>query len=261
MNFKNLLVEAKDGVVYVRLNRPDVRNAFNPEMIEELTLVPENLPQGTRAVVLSGEGSVFSAGGDLNWMRTSLDLSQEQNLEDATRLAYMLFALDRIHVPLIGRIHGAAMGGGVGLVSVCDYAIASQDTMFSFSEAKLGIVPACIAPFVIRKIGMGHARALFTTAERFNARKAYDIGLVHHVTDTEAQLSDAVGGVLKNVLECGPNAVKIAKNLIFDLRTINDDHDQLKEVAALLSEVRVSEEGQEGLRAFLEKRKAGWTKK
>lgn len=259
MNYDCLRVELTDDVLFCRLNRPDVRNAFNPRMIEELTSIPTNLPENTRAVVLSGEGPVFSAGGDLNWMRSSLDLTREQNFEDAMRLAEMLLALDRMPVPLIGRIQGAAMGGGVGLVSVCDYAVASRETTFSFSEARLGIIPACIAPFVIRKIGLGHARSLFVTAERFDAQKAFSIGLIHSVVDSEAELSSAVAAVVKNVRECGPSAVRIAKNLILQLHA-EPHQEQLEMVASLLADVRVSEEGQEGLRAFLEKRKPNWAR-
>lgn len=259
MKYEMLLVESKDSVLYCRLNRPEVRNAFHPRMIRELTSIPQHLPEGTRAVVLSGEGPVFSAGGDLNWMRKSLELTREQNLQDTIRLANMLFVLDRMSVPLIGRIHGAAMGGGLGLVAVCDYAIATQDTLFSFSEVKLGIIPACIAPFVIRKIGPGHSRALFTTAERFNGKKAYEIGLIHRVVENPQQLSHAVSDILKSIRECGPKAVRTAKNVIFDLLTMTDYQLQLKVAAELLAAIRISEEGQEGLRAFLEKRKPNWS--
>src|SRR5262249_1625884 len=181
--YQTIEVLTDQDVLRVNLNRPDVRNAFNPEMIGELARVAASLTPAIRAVVMSGNGSVFSAGGDVQWMRQSLQLSQHQNSEDALRLARMFVALDRTPAPLVGMIHGAALGGGVGLVAVCDYAIASQETQFGFTEARLGILPATIAPFVVRKIGPGHARSLFTTAERFSAQKAYEIGLIHKIVD------------------------------------------------------------------------------
>jgi methylglutaconyl-CoA hydratase len=260
MNYETLIVEVKDSVLWCRLNRPDVRNAFNPKMIEELTSIAGLITSDVRTVVLSGEGNVFSAGGDLNWMRQSLNLTREENLQDAKNLASMLLSLDRLPVPLVGMIHGAAMGGGIGLVSVCDYAIASTETIFSFSEVRLGIIPACIAPFVIRKIGPGHTRAMFTTAERFDANKAYDIGLVHQVASTRDELQQITNKKLEEIKECSPNALRIAKKIIFDLLEPADSK-QLNFVAEVLAGVRVSEEGQEGLRAFLEKRKPEWTKR
>jgi methylglutaconyl-CoA hydratase len=258
MTFQTISVEIKDSVLWCRLNRPELRNAFNPEMIAELATLSELISEEVRAVVLSGEGNVFSAGGDLNWMRQSLNLSREENIDDAMKLANMLLALDRLHVPLVGMIHGAAMGGGIGLVSVCDYAIASTDTIFSFSEVKLGIIPACIAPFVLRKIGPGHARALFTTAERFHADKAYDIGLIHQIASNRDELLQLIEKKVQEIKECGPNALRIAKKIIFDLLN-PDDSQQLKFVAEVLAGVRTSEEGQEGLMSFLEKRKPNWS--
>ena len=249
-----LSVETIGPALWVRLNRPAVRNAFNPEMIAELASVPQMLTPDVRAVVLCGEGPVFSAGADLNWMQESLNYSREQNLEDARKLAHMLLALDRLPVPLVGMIHGAAMGGGVGLVSVCDYAIAHSETLFSFSEVKLGIVPACIAPFVLRKIGPGYARSLFTTAERFNATRAYEIGLIHQVASTSEALRELTEKKIQEIASCGPGAIRHAKQLIFNLLA-QPDEQQLEMMAQLLADVRVSPEGQEGLSAFLAKRK------
>lgn len=254
-----LSVETQGKFLWAKLNRPDVRNAFNPQMIAELAALPQQLTPEIRAVVLHGEGTVFSAGGDLNWMRQSLDLDQAQNFEDAMNLARMLVALDRMPVPLVGMIHGAAMGGGVGLVSVCDYVVAHVETQFSFSEARLGIIPACIAPFVLRKIGPGHARALFITAERFSAQKAYDIGLVHQIAQTPEELRSFTETRLQDIAACGPQAARMAKQTIFDLLAQPDDQ-QLILMAERLASIRVSEEGQEGLRAFLEKRPPKWKK-
>ena len=258
MKYETIAIETKDALLWCRLNRPEVRNAFNPKMIEELTLFAQNIPDGARAVVLHGEGPAFCAGGDLRWMQQSLELNKEQNLQDATKLAKMYFTLDRLAVPLVGMIHGVAMGGGVGLVCVCDYVVAAEDTLFSFSEVRLGILPACIAPFVIRKIGAGHARALFTTAERFHARKAFEIGMVHQLAGNLEEAQQLTEKKLQEIAQCGPHAIRLAKQLIFDLTFTESDEEQLKLVAELLASVRVSQEGQEGLRAFLEKRKPDW---
>jgi methylglutaconyl-CoA hydratase len=258
MKHETLHIELRNSALWIQLNRPDVRNAFNPRMIEELTSIPELINKDVRAVILSGAGKVFCAGADLNWMKQSLDLNRDQNLEDAQRLADMLLALDRLPVPMVGMIHGSALGGGVGLVSVCDYAVAVSETQFSFSEVRLGIVPACIAPFVIRKIGAGHARALFTTAERFDAKKAYDIGLIHAVVSNTDELMQFTSKKVDEIKECSPNALRTAKKLIFDLVATND-RDQLQMAAEVLAGVRVSEEGQEGVRAFLEKRHPSWS--
>jgi methylglutaconyl-CoA hydratase len=257
---KTISVEERGQFTWCRLNRPEVRNAFNAEMIAELTTFAKNLPSGTRAVVLYGEGSVFCAGGDLRWMQQSLELDREQNREDAKRLAEMYFALDRLPVPLIGLVHGAAFGGGAGLVCICDYVIAAEGTQFSFSEVRLGIVPACISPFVLRKIGPGYARALFTTAEKFDTDKAYDIGMVHQIVADFAEAQRTVERKLLQIAECGPDAIRHAKNLLFQLLFAADDQQQLEQAADLLATVRVSEEGQEGLRAFLEKRKPNWNR-
>ncbi len=260
MAYNTLIVEQKGQFTWCRLNRPEVRNAFNAEMIAELTSFAKNLPSGSRAIVLHGEGTVFCAGGDLRWMQQSLDLYREQNLEDAKRLAEMYFALDRMPVPLVGLIHGAAFGGGAGLVCVCDYVIATQDTQFGFSEVRLGIVPACISPFVLRKIGPGHARALFTTAERFDSRKGYDVGMVHQIAADIAEAQSLVEKKLQQITECGPEAIRHIKNLLFQLLFASNDQEQLDRAADLLATVRVSKEGQEGLRAFLEKRKPSWNR-
>jgi methylglutaconyl-CoA hydratase len=257
-NYKTLAIEVRDSVVWCKLNRPGVRNAFNPEMIRELTDCTSEINSGTRAFVLQGEGPVFCAGGDLNWMKESLELSKAENLEDAKRLAGMLAGLDGIPVPVIGIIHGAAMGGGIGLVSICDYSVAVEGTQFSFSEMKLGIVPACIAPFVIRKIGPGHTRALFATADKFSAKRAFEIGLVHQVVADLEEAYRLVEQKLQQILECGPQALGLAKKLIGDLLWSVNAEAQLSLAAELLASVRVSEEGQEGIRAFLEKRKPGW---
>jgi methylglutaconyl-CoA hydratase len=260
MAYKTIAVETREGACYCELNRPEVRNAFNAEMIAELDDCARNLPADIRVFVLRGEGPVFCAGGDLRWMQQSLEMDREQNREDSRRLAAMYFALDRLPVPVIGLIHGAAFGGGAGLVSICDYAIAVEGTQFSFSEVRLGIVPACISPFVLRKIGPGHTRALFTSAERFDAAKAFQIGLVHHVATNANEAETFLQSKLHQIFECGPQAVRHTKNLLFNLLFSPSDEKQLETAADLLATVRVSDEGQEGLRAFLEKRKPSWNR-
>ncbi len=253
-------IEQKGEFVWCKLNRPDVRNAFNAEMIVELSRFTHEVPSGTRAVVLHGEGPLFCAGGDLRWMQQSLEMNREQNRADAKHLAEMYFVLDRLSVPLIGLIHGAAYGGGVGLVCVCDYVIAVEGTQFSFSEVRLGIVPACISPFVLRKIGPGYARALFLSAERFDARRAYEIGLIHQIASNMEEAQKLIEKKLRQIAECGPEAIRHTKNLIFQMLSSSSDEEQLELAADLLATVRVSEEGQEGLRAFLEKRNPNWNR-
>lgn len=251
------------GVMTVALNRPEIRNAFNETLIQELTKVfgEDALSPSVRVIVFRGEGPVFSAGGDLNWMKKSVELSYEQNLQDTRVLSKMFVTMNECPKPVIGAIHGAAIGGGVGLTSICDVAIASQETQFSLSEVRLGIVPACIGPFVISKIGASQARALFMSGERFLAPKAKEVGLIHEIVASPADLDAAVEKVLANMLQCGPSAMAAAKKLILDLswaerRTkVGDPMDY---VSKMLAELRVSPEGQEGLKAFLEKRKPSW---
>jgi methylglutaconyl-CoA hydratase len=249
----------------VVLNRPDVRNAFNHEVIDDLAEAfgVEALQEEVRAVVLSGEGPSFCAGGDLNWMKKAVEFSYDENLQDTRKLALMFATLNECPKPVIGAVHGAAIGGGVGLVSICDIVIASVDTQFSLSEVRLGIVPACIGPFVIAKIGASHARGLFVSAERFSSTKAKEVGLVHEIVPDQMSLSPAIERVLSNILQCGPNAMAVAKRLVLDLswpeRRVQFP-DCLEYVAKTLADVRISQEGQEGVRAFLEKRKPNWLK-
>jgi len=262
--YKTLLVSRPvPGVLSVSLNRPEVRNAFNETVIDELFQVfsTEVKDPAVRAVILRGEGSVFCAGGDLNWMKQAVDFTLEENLRDTRTLAKMFALLNECPKPVIGVVHGAAIGGGVGLVSICDIVVATADTQFSLSEVRLGIVPACIGPFVNSKIGASHARGLFVSAERFNAQKALQIGLIHEVAADAAELEQTVKRILGNVTQCGPNAMAVAKKLVLDLSWPERRAgmpDCLDYVAKTLAEVRVSPEGQEGVRAFLEKRKPGW---
>jgi methylglutaconyl-CoA hydratase len=246
------------GVARVTLARPDVRNAFNADVIRELHAIFTRLSgdAGVRAVVLAGEGKVFCGGADINWMRASLELSFEQNVADAERMSDMYRAIDRCSKPVIARIHGAALGGGAGLAAVCDIAIASDDTLFGFTETKLGIIPAVISPFVLAKIGVSNARALFLTGERFGAERARAIGLVHEVVAV-ADLDGAVDRVLGELRTAGPSAVAAAKRLVPDVTAASYDESRLLTAQAIARQ-RVTPEGQEGLRAFLERRPAGF---
>jgi methylglutaconyl-CoA hydratase len=243
-----------DGVARVTLARPGVRNAFNADVIAELHAAFGRIAQAgdVRAVVLAGEGSVFCGGADINWMRASLDLSVEENAADAQRMSDMFRAIDACPRPVIGRIQGAALGGGSGLAAVCDIAIAAEDAVFGFTEVRLGIIPAVISPFAIAKIGASHARALFLTGERFDAARAQRIGLVHDVVPADG-LDDAVERVLAELRRAGPNAVSAAKLLI--RRVVDATYEDSRAITSqAIARQRVTPEGQEGLRAFLERR-------
>jgi methylglutaconyl-CoA hydratase len=255
-----LLEVRRDGpIAYLALARPEVRNAFNAELIAELRTAFErlDLDAGVRAVVLSGVGKTFCGGADINWMRASLDLTLEANLEDARAMSRMFRTLDRLTKPVIGRIHGAALGGGAGLVACCDIAIASADALFGFTETKLGIMPAVISPFVLAKIGSSHARALALTGERFSATRALAIGLVHEVVASEAELDAAIDRVTNEVRSASPTGIAAAKALFARVREEAYDA-TLETTAQAIAAQRTSAEGQDGLRAFLEKRRPAW---
>src|SRR5258707_6573086 len=212
MAYKTLLVEERDGIVSVTLDRPDVHNAFNDEMIAEaVDLFGAIGSRDARAVVLRGTGPSFCAGADLNWMSRMVSYTREENIRDSSLLAQMYALIDECPLPVIGRIQGAAIGGGVGLVAVCDVAIAARDAKFGLSEVKLGILPAVISPYVIARIGETHARALFLTGERFDAERAPRIGLVHRVAD---DLDAAVAETIAALKSSGPEAVRECKKLI-----------------------------------------------
>ena len=247
------------GVARVRLNRPDVRNAFNAAMIDELAeaFVALGADDGVRAIVLSGEGSAFCGGADVTWMRASLDLTHDDNVADARRMSQMFRAIDRCPKPVVARIQGAALGGGAGLAAVCDVVVAEHSAVFGFTEVKLGIIPAVISPFVLAKIGSSHARALFLTGERFDAARALAIGLAHHVSDVGA-LDETVERVVAEFRTAGPGAVATAKRLIVDVSSSSYDA-SLDLTSHAIARRRTTPEGQEGLRAFLERRKATWT--
>jgi methylglutaconyl-CoA hydratase len=259
MELPLLSLRREGSIAHLALARPAVRNAFNAELIAQLHAAVEELgaDRSVRAVVLSGEGKSFCGGADIGWMRASLDLTREANLEDARAMSRMFRALDTIGKPVIGRIHGAALGGGSGLVACCDVAVASADTLFGFTETKLGIMPAVISPFVLAKIGLSHARALALTGERFDANRALAIGLVHEVVPAEAQLDAAIERVTREVCSASPTGIAATKALF--ARVTEETYDAtLETTAQAIAAQRTSPEGQDGLRAFLEKRPPAW---
>ncbi|MBV8725405.1 MAG: enoyl-CoA hydratase/isomerase family protein [Candidatus Eremiobacteraeota bacterium] len=256
---QSVTVELSGGVAHVTLARPEVRNAFNAELIERLheAFTEITAADDVRAVVLAGEGKVFCGGADIGWMRGSLDLSFDENVRDAERMSDMFRAIDNCSKPVVGRVHGAALGGGAGLAGVCDIVVAAEDAIFGFTEVKLGIIPAVISPFVLGKIGASQARRFFLTGERFGARKALEIGLVHEVV-TEDELDDTVERYLSELRSAGPHAVSAAKLLI--RRVLDNAYDGTRAITArAIAQQRISAEGQEGLRAFLERRPASFS--
>jgi len=259
----NLLLTRRDGPVeYVTLNRPDVRNAFNAGMIAELTAwaaARSASPDGVRAVVIGGAGKSFCAGADAAWLKSVAQYSEIENVRDATLASQMFRALDELPVPVIGRVQGAAIGGGAGLVAVCDIVVAAEDAVFGFTEVKLGIVPAVISPFVIAKIGVSAARELFLTGARFPAARAYKMDLVHAVVPGN-ELDETIERYVAEILAGGPEAIAAAKTLVRDVANARNAGDAAAITANALAGRRASAEGQEGLRAFLEKRKPGWAK-
>jgi methylglutaconyl-CoA hydratase len=262
------LLQQREGpngtVLRVTLNRPAFHNAFNAELIGELRATFRRLedeqPERLRVVVLAGAGTSFCAGADVSWMRASLGLSREDNEQDAMVLAEMLDAIDRCPVPVIARVQGAALGGGMGLCAVSDLVIAESGARFGFTETRLGILPAVISPFVIAKIGESHARALFPGGRRFDAGRAARIGLVHEVVEGEGALDAAVQSAVDDVLAAGPTAARAAKAIVREVRGLPHESTRWHTARRIASQ-RTTEEGQEGLRAFLEKREPAWRRR
>ncbi|GAC35425.1 enoyl-CoA hydratase/isomerase family protein [Paraglaciecola polaris] len=247
------------GVATVTLNRPEVHNAFDDILIADLTRVFTQLGnnQTVRAVILAATGKSFCAGADLNWMKRMASYSYEQNLNDANNLAKMLYTLNTLPKPTIARVQGAAFGGAVGLVACCDMAVGSKLSKFCLSEVKLGLIPATISPYVIQAIGERNARRYFTTAEVFSSRRARRIGLLSEAV-TEEELDVTIEGLLEHILKNGPCAVSAAKKLVFDVANRIPDEALRHTTSELIANTRVSAEGQEGLSAFLQKRRPNW---
>ena len=253
MQYKTLLVDEADGVLTVTLNRPDVHNAFNDELIAETIDVFSKAPSA-RVIVLRGSGQTFCAGADLNWMSRMASYTRDENIRDAAQVAKMYALINDCPLPVVGRITGAAIGGGVGLVAVCDIAVAGPQTKFGLTEVKLGIIPAVISPYVIAKIGSSHSRALFLTGERFDADRALRIGLIHRIAD---DVDAAVAETVAQLKTSGPEAVRECKKLIAHVAT-HELIDAIPYTIEAIATRRVSDEGQKGMKAFLGKKKAPW---
>jgi methylglutaconyl-CoA hydratase len=258
---KTITINRKGEVLEIALARPESKNAFTPEMIAELDAAfkAAEMQGDLRAIALSGQGEVFCSGGDLNWMKETISYTPEQNLQDAQSVYRLFETIDSCKLPVVAAVAGFALGGGVGLVSVCDYVVAERQTLFSLSEVKVGLIPACIGPFVLRKIGLSHARALFLSSERFDAPQAQQIGLIHEVAPDAKSLKDSAERVLHSICSASPQAVKTAKQF---LRTLGSLPFEAQGPVAVktLADIRVTGEAQEGLRAFLEKRPPSWAK-
>ena len=251
----------KRGVASVTLNQPDIHNAFDDKLIAQLTEIFSRIHhnEDIRVMVLGSSGKSFSAGADLNWMRRMATYSYEQNLADANALAKMFFILNNLNKPTIARVQGAAFGGAVGLVACCDMAVASKLSRFCLSEVKLGLIPATISPYVIDAIGARMARRYFTTAEVFSARRARRIGLLSEAV-AEEELDSTVENLIEHLLKNSPAAIQAAKQLIFEVQNKSVSDLLLASTSEKIAKISISEQGQEGLNAFLEKRRPNWIK-
>ncbi|MDN3518728.1 enoyl-CoA hydratase/isomerase family protein [Aquisalimonas lutea] len=254
-----IVVEHDAGVATVTMNRPDRHNAFDDTLIAELTGILRDLAadDGVRVVVLAGRGKSFSAGADLNWMRRMAGYTREQNEADALALAELMETLDGLAKPTIARVHGAAFGGGVGLVACCDIAVAADAATFCLSEVKLGLIPAAISPYVVKAMGEQQARRYFVTAERFDAAEARRVGLIHEHVPAEG-LDERIHEFLRQMRGNGPEAMAASKDLARAVGRAPVDDTMIRDTARRIAAIRVGAEGQEGISAFLEKRKPSW---
>ncbi|GHO89872.1 enoyl-CoA hydratase [Dictyobacter formicarum] len=259
--FHHLSVDYRfeNKIAVITLQRPQVRNALNAQLIQELTEVFTQLSvdEQLHGVILTGEGKAFCAGADINMMQEAISYTAAQNVEDALRLSDMLHAINTFPCPVIARVNGDTLGGGIGLIAVCDIVIAADNARMAFSEVKLGIAPAVISPYVLRKIGENMARVLFVTGERFSAARAHEIGLVHAVVPLE-HLDDAVSRAVNELISGGPQAIRACKALALQVGQMNTENSR-RYTAETIAHLRTSPEGQEGLRAFLEKRPPHFT--
>lgn len=258
MEYTTVAFEKRDRQALVTFNRPEIHNAFNSTVIHEMTDVFRQIAKddSIRVVVLTGKGKSFCAGADLNWMRGVIKQTFDENLAESNALAELFWLIYTCKQPVIGKINGAAIGGGTGFVAVCDIAIAARSAVFSFSEVKIGVVPACIGPYVIRKMGEGKTRELFITGERMNAERAHEVGLVNRVVDDD-RLDEEADKLIKAILSSGPEAVAMAKTLISNVPGMTPEEFR-PYTAEMIARLRVSQEGQEGMDAFLNKRKPKW---
>jgi methylglutaconyl-CoA hydratase len=256
---KHLELKFGGGIATVTLNRPDVRNAFNDEVIAEMagTIVELGERTEVRCIVLAANGSAFCAGADLNWMKSMAGFSYEQNVDDARALANMLRVLYKCPKPTIARVQGDTYAGGMGLVAACDIAVAVDTAQFCLSEVKLGLIPATISPYVIRAMGARASHRYFLTAERLSAAEAHRIGFVHEVVKAEA-LDAKVGEIAQSLVAAGPAAIKACKDLLHDVADREIDHVLVERTVKGIADIRVSDEGREGIQSFLGKRKPSW---
>jgi methylglutaconyl-CoA hydratase len=259
MNYQTLDIETRNQVAHVWMNRPEMHNAFDETLIAELTNAFEKLDAdaAVRVVVLGGRGKSFSAGADLNWMKRAASYTVDENLRDARALAKMLKTINLLSKPTVARVQGAALGGGTGLTTACDIAIASTQASFATTEVKFGIIPGAISPYVIAAIGSRAARRYFLTAERFDAQEAQRIGMVHEVCAPEA-LDDRVNQIVSSLLVAGPKAQAAAKDLIRAVVYRPVDDAVIADTSARIANIRAAPEAREGIGAFLAKRKPSW---
>jgi len=255
-----LLRHRSDGIAEVVLNRPDKRNAFDDVIIQQLITALENVDadNNVKVVILRSEGKHFSAGADLGWMRRMADNSRQENLDDSRELARLMNVLNHLSKPVIGLVQGAAFGGAVGLAACCDIVLATDKASFCLSEVKLGLIPAVISPYVVRAIGERQARRYFLSAEVFTATQAQEYGLVHIVCDDVEAMDARCNEMLQQLATNGPEAMKAAKDLVFAVSHKPISADVIDDTAQRIADIRVGAEGQEGLGAFLNKRKANW---
>jgi methylglutaconyl-CoA hydratase len=257
-----LKIDIQKNLAFVVLDRPEVHNAFNDESVAQLTQAFNDLGRrdDLRVIVLCANGKSFCAGADLNWMKRMVEYSEDENLADARALGQMFLAIAKCPKPVIARVHGAALGGGAGLVAACDIGIAIESVQFGFTEVKLGIIPAIISPFVIAKIGPGRAREFFITGERFLAPVAMNMGLIQHVVSHELALDALVDSKISQILTSAPGAIAAAKELVFGV-TAQKLENALEFAAHAIARSRAGSEGQLGMKAFLERQKPPWIEK
>jgi len=259
MEFETIEIHREKDIVKVYLNRPEVHNAFNEQLIRELTSCFEELSNDNknRIIILTGKGKSFCAGADLNWMKSMVKYSKEENIKDSRLLISLYDSINNCTKPVIGRVNGHAFGGGLGLISVCDIAIAVPDCKFAFSEVKLGIIPAVISTYIVRRIGLSNMRRLFITGERFDSEYARQIGLIDYVV-SEDEIDKKISNYIEMLYSSGPIAINEIKKLVVSYEK-KDIEDYMDHTVKIISNLRVSEEGQEGINAFLEKRKSKWS--
>lgn len=255
-SYSCILVEKRGEVLVITLNRPEIGNAFNSELIKELTEVFGSIEEEVRSIVLTGAGKVFCAGADLNWMRRMAEFTEDENYADARAMDQMFYTIDVCPKPVVAKVNGAAIAGGMGFLAVSDVVIASKAAKFGFTEVNLGIIPAVVSPYVMPKIGYSQTRSLFLSAEIFSAEKAKEIGLVHEIVEPEL-LDTRVEERLKDLSKGGSSAQAICKKWLRELTEMDIERAR-EESARIIAGLRVSPEGQEGMRAFLEKRKPAW---